>query len=405
MVPASEIYTMEISQFGKEYLFLGHRMGKVIDKYVDAYFGPQELQQIVNIESKSSVKTLLQQCIQLQSQLLDQGFTQAREKYLKKILLSMETSLRIKKGEKIPYKEQIRNLFDIEPVYVSDEKLSKDVENLYSVYEGSGPLSDRIVPVYKRRELPKSKLYKSYKKGIKIVRERTYELFPNLLPASETVEIKEVLNEKWALYNWYEGGFRSRIDIDITKPISWNSILNLSAHEGYPGHHTESCVKDKFLYQEQGRFENCILLIQTPQMAIYEGIGNSALDVLFSEEVQAKLSLDTFCPDPSEENLEKLIEEKIAWQGMRGYDTNIAMHIYNDNWTDDEVVDHILGLGFTTEDRVRDSLKFIRDPLWRNYSFNYYVGERLIKEKYGEHPTAKDFEYLLKNPILPSDLV
>lgn len=34
-------------------------MGELIDKYVDAYFGPPELQQVVNDESKISVKTLL----------------------------------------------------------------------------------------------------------------------------------------------------------------------------------------------------------------------------------------------------------------------------------------------------------------------------------------------------------
>jgi len=31
--------------------------------------------------------------------------------------------------------------------------------------------------------------------------------------------------------------------------------------------------------------------------------------------------------------------------------------------------------------------------------------KRLIKKKYGEHPTAKAFEYLLKNHIMPADLV
>ena len=40
---------MQLSDFGKEYLLLGLRMGKLIDKYVDAYFGPKDLKYIVYI--------------------------------------------------------------------------------------------------------------------------------------------------------------------------------------------------------------------------------------------------------------------------------------------------------------------------------------------------------------------
>ena len=394
---------MLLTSFGKEYLLLGLRMGEIIDNYVDAYFGPKELQQIVNNETNISAKSLLNDCARLQSQVRDQGFTQDRERYLEKTLLAMETSLRIENEEEMPYKEQISKLFDIKLEYISDEQFSKAVEKLDSVYEGTGPLSDRINPVYKRRELPQKRIYELYKIGIDIVRDRTYELFPTLLPSNEKVTIKEVQDQKWSLYNWYKGDFLSQIDIDTTKPISWNSILSLSAHEGYPGHHSESCVKDKFLYQEQQHFEHCILLIHSPQMVIYEGIGDSAINVLFSLEEQMKISIEKFCPDPSKERLENLIEERITWQEMKGYETNLAMHIYEDNWTDKQILEHILELGFTTEERIRNSLAFIRDPLWRPYSFNYYIGEKLIRKKYGEHPSPKDFEMLLKTPLLPSD--
>jgi len=87
----------------------------------------------------------------------------------------METSLRIRNEEEMPYKEQISKLFDIKPEYISDEQFSKAVEKLDSVYEGTGPLSNRINPVYKRRELPQKKIYELYKIGIDIVRDRTYE--------------------------------------------------------------------------------------------------------------------------------------------------------------------------------------------------------------------------------------
>ncbi len=395
---------MELTPFAREYLLLGLRMGKIIEKYVDAYYGPQELEHLVKAEHSPSVDSLLLKCSQLQSHVKEQGFTQKRETYLNKNLIAMETSLRIKKGEHIPYNEKVKNLYDIKPIYMTDEQLSRAVSNLDSVYEGSGSLSERITPVYRRRTLPKKRAYTLFKKGIEIVRERTYVLFPHLLPISESVKIKEVESENWMFYNWYLGGYQSRIEIDITKRISWNSILRNAAHEGYPGHHTECSVKDKLLYQDQGRFEHCILLIHSPPMVMYEGVSVSAIDVLFSKETQSRLSLNYFCPNPAEESLEKLIEENIAWQGMKAYETNIAMHIYEDHWTDEEVIDYIMELGYTTEEIIRNTINFIRDPVWSHYIFNYFIGESLIKRKYGEHPTVKDFAYLLKNPVLPSDL-
>ncbi|GAH85520.1 unnamed protein product, partial [marine sediment metagenome] len=102
---------MHLSPFGKAYLLLGLRMGEIIDNYVDACFGPEELHQLVNNEDKMPVKALLSHCAQLQSQIGDQGFTQDRETYLKKTLLAMETSLKIKNQEGMSYKEQISNLF------------------------------------------------------------------------------------------------------------------------------------------------------------------------------------------------------------------------------------------------------------------------------------------------------
>ena len=45
-----------LSEFGRDYLFLGLRIGKLIEGYVDAYYGPQELKEKVDHEDKKSPK-------------------------------------------------------------------------------------------------------------------------------------------------------------------------------------------------------------------------------------------------------------------------------------------------------------------------------------------------------------
>ena len=58
-----------------------------------------------------------------------------------------------------------------------------------------------------------------------------------------------------------------------------------------------------------------------------------------------------------------------------------------------------------SENHIKQQLKFIRDPLWSMYVFTYFIGEKMIKKKYGERPSLDNFEKLLTHPILPSDLI
>ena len=36
-----------LSKFGKDYLLLGLRIGKLIDGYIDGYYGPQEIKELL----------------------------------------------------------------------------------------------------------------------------------------------------------------------------------------------------------------------------------------------------------------------------------------------------------------------------------------------------------------------
>ena len=60
---------MSSYNFGKEYLLLGLRMDRLIDGFVDAYYGPSELKELVGNEKPFSPKKLLESCKKLQKQL------------------------------------------------------------------------------------------------------------------------------------------------------------------------------------------------------------------------------------------------------------------------------------------------------------------------------------------------
>ncbi len=395
-----------LSEFGRDYLVLGLRIGKLIEGYIDAYYGPQELKEKVDNEDKKSPKNLIVTCKNLRKELPNQSFIEERFKFIKRILESMETSLEIISGVEIPFLEQVYRIYDIKPELVDDSVFYNLVEKIDEFYQGSGNLDERLNVVRKRRILTDDKIEESFKKAYRITHELTQELYGNLLAKSEQLKINFVNNEPWSAYNWYLGEYKSRIDINIDVPISLTNILELISHEGYPGHHTERIVKEKLLYHEQQRFEHSILIIPTPGAVISEGLAMVGIDVLFSLDEKVKIALEELCPAIEEEfPLDKLIAEREIFKDLRFLgNNNLAIHAHVDGWTDDQLVKYGSDFGFRTKKSIRQSIKFIRNPIWSTYVFNYSYGADLIRKKYGNRPNPKDFEKLLTRPILPSDL-
>ncbi|MHA1460991.1 MAG: hypothetical protein ACTSO8_05870 [Promethearchaeota archaeon] len=73
---------VKISKFGEDFLLLALRINKHIKGYVDFYFGPKKLKQIVENESLTSPNKLLNDSNDLIKQLGVQGYEKAREHYL-----------------------------------------------------------------------------------------------------------------------------------------------------------------------------------------------------------------------------------------------------------------------------------------------------------------------------------
>ena len=75
-------------------------------------------------------------------------------------------------------------------------------------------------------------------------------------------------------YNWYDGGRRSRVDINTDLPVRAPDLVHSVAHETYPGHHLEHAWKEAELVDRLGRLEARILLINTPECLISEGLAD-----------------------------------------------------------------------------------------------------------------------------------
>jgi len=401
----------KLSKFGEDFLLIALRINKHINGYVDFYYGPENLRQIVDNEVNTSPSKLLIDSDTLLNKLGTQGYDKKRELYLEKMLISIRTSIELLNGIEISKKEQFLKLFDV-VLQPADESELKSLKKEYNkAYGGPGSLEERLAKLRLKRKVPEGRVFEYFKIALEITEKRTKELFINLLPENEQVLLdltQEKNNDKikWTCYEWYLGNYISRIEVNPRFNMYWTVLLMYSAHEGYPGHHTEFSVKERILYRELNQFEHSILPLNSPKLIISEGIADLAINVLFSYRDQVEIGLNEFCPDVSKEvSLEALIAQYKVKNKLMLFWYNFAYHALIDNYTDEELISYGKNFEIYGEDDLRNQIKRFNDPAYSKNAFTYNLGMNIIKKKYGEFPSVKDFRNLLINPILPSDLL
>ena len=74
-----------------------------------------------------------------------------------------------------------------------------------------------------------------FQAAIRACRDRTRPV--RRAAGGESFTVEYVTGKSWSGYNWYQGNYRSLIQVNTDLPIYIDRALDLACHEGYPGHH------------------------------------------------------------------------------------------------------------------------------------------------------------------------
>ena len=401
---------MKLSEFGRDFLFLALRIGKHNKNYVDYYIGPDKIRELVDKEDPVSPRKLLKDYKTLHSKLFTQGYDKKRERYIAKMLVAMRTSVEILNGMKIPFKELFLRQYDVTLQPANESELDELKEEINEAYGGTGSLEEKLKRLREIRTIPKSKVFILFENALNIAKNRTKEVFLNLLPKSERIILDLVSTDneeeaKWTYYEWYLGKFRSRIEINPTYNMYWTAILSAATHEGYPGHHTEFVVKEQRLYKELNHFEHSLLLLNSPKLVISEGIAEIGANMLYSYREQAEISIQNFClkslPDESLDML--MIQNKVKGK-IHLFWYNLAYLALVEDWSEEKLIQYALGYELYDKNTIKNRLKLIFNQVYSTTVFSYKIGRDIIINKISEFPSVKDFRLLLEKSVLPSDL-
>ncbi len=129
-------------QNAKSFVELALSIDKHFPGYVDAYFGPEDIREIVDAKGKVQLEELSSTLDQiLGSTHQDERITEERREYLNAQLKAMQTTLSILKGEEIGIVEETQGLYGLTPVWTEESVFEKAHQELEYLLPGDGPLA------------------------------------------------------------------------------------------------------------------------------------------------------------------------------------------------------------------------------------------------------------------------
>ena len=392
-------------QLGEEFVRLALAVNEHLPGYVDSYFGPEEWAQEAKQAGKLVLRNLNHRADQLASSLSGAGAMDAQRKnFLARQISAMQMSLRLLGGERVSLTEEVQGLYDIQPTWKDESTFLDAQKMLDEILPGDGTLKERIESWKKSLEIP----VETVRELLPIIRDRLRALTRGKfdLPEEESFTVEFVSNQPWSAYNWYLGGYRSRIDLNTDLPtrISW--LPDLIAHEAYPGHHTELSIKEAKLVRQRDYQEHIITLINAPSCVIAEGLATTALAAVLSDEELEDWYRKEILPRAgmSHVDAKTILEVDHASRKLAGVAGNAAFMLHDRQNSPDEISRYIQEYNLSTEKEAAKTIEFISNPLYRSYIFTYHVGRELLEELFAAGDRDRYFVRLLEEPVTPTQV-
>jgi hypothetical protein len=314
-------------------------------------------------------------------------------------------------GRDIPYVDLVERFLGWRPARHDEAVFAAAAAEIDELLPGQEPLADRLEAWDERFTIPPDRVAAIAELLIERFRERAARTFG--LPDGEELRIRLVRNQPWTGYNWFDGARRSRVEINTDLPTRAAGLIHVAAHEAYPGHHLEHAWKEAALVDEEGRLEASILLMNTPECLVSEGLADlghrfavppaeePALLVELYERAGLPVAGDPAAARAAAETTVALMEPRYRLSSSR---VNAALMRHADGRGHDEVLAWLHDVGRFAPDVARKRLEFIEHPLSRTYVFAYSEGEALLRRWLEQVPPTEQaprFGRLLREQLTP----
>jgi hypothetical protein len=400
------------------YVTLVLSMGQHDADYVDAYYGPPDLRKDAEAQ-KLPLARIDDQAATLETELAavaaaagqtDAELWQLRKQYLQRQTAALRARVAMLQGKKLSFDQESQALYGATAPRHTEAEFGAILEQLEARLPGDEPLITRYERFKEDFVISKERVDPVFQTAIRACRDRTREHVD--LPADERFTVEYVTGKSWSGYNWYQGNYRSLIQVNTDLPIYIDRALDLACHEGYPGHHVYNVLLEKNLVRDRGWLEFTVYPLFSPQSLIAEGTANYGIDIAFPRDERIQFERDVLFPlaniSPSRAAAYYEVMELVDRLSYAG---NEAARRYLDGQIDARAAtDWLTRYAMMPRARAEQRVKFFDQ--YRSYVINYNLGKDLVKTYIERRVGAdrsprtrwREFAGLLSSPRLPGGL-
>lgn len=405
--------TQALDEIAASYLQLTLEIGTHEPGYIDAYYGPPELQKAAEASPRDKAALLaatreLMAQLDLAARRLPDPLERRRATFLRAQLRAAETRLQMMQGTRFTFADEAERLFGVRPRLKPLASYDAELAKIEALVPGEGALADRVEAYLDAFTIPKERLQKTFDAAIARCRGRSMAHIP--MPEGESFRLEFVTGKSWSGYNYYQGGYHSLIQVNTDLPIRLSRALDLGCHEGYPGHHLLNMKLEEKLVKERGWAEFSVYPLYSPQSLIAEGSANYGIDLAFPDSSKADTERDVLMPIaeiavPSNDRYWQLLAAIKRASGAR---LTIAQQYL------DGAIDRPTAVMLTQKymlvspQRAEQSVSFTDQ--YRSYVINYGLGETMVRAyvergKPGRDEMWRRMAKIVSEPTLPADLL
>jgi hypothetical protein len=402
----------------RRYVTLVLALGQHDSDYVDAYYGPPEVRKEVEAQ-KLSLAAVDAQAAVLEADIKavvvpdtgkDAELWTLRKQYLQRQTSSLRARVAMLQGKKLTFDQESQALYDAVAPTHTEAEFASIIKALEALLPGGGPLIARYEKFKADFAIGKDRVDPVFQAAIRACRDRTRQYIE--LPPTESFTVEYVTGKSWSGYNWYQGTYRSLIQVNTDLPIYIERALDLACHEGYPGHHVYNVLLEKHLVRDRGWVEFTVYPLFSPQSLIAEGTANYGIDVAFPRDERLQFERDVLFPLANlSASRAKEYYEVMELVDRLSYAGNEAARRYLDGKIDAAAaVDWLERYAMMPRARAEQRVKFFDQ--YRSYVINYNLGKDLVRafieRRVGKNQSPRrkwqEFSALLSSPRLPSGL-
>jgi hypothetical protein len=405
-----------VNALAERYVKLVLALGQHDADYVDAFYGPPEwrkdaeaAKRPVSDIDRDAAALLIALAMRPPPPSADE-LQRLRHEYLPRQLQALRARASMLAGTRLSFDEESKALYDAVAPTHTEAEFADVLAQLEKLLPGTDPLVQRYDEFRQQFVIPRDRLDVVFEAAIGACRERTLRHID--LPEGESFTVEYVTGKSWSGYNWYQGGYRSLIQVNTDLPIYVDRAIDLACHEGYPGHHVYNVLLEKNLVRDRGWVEFTVYPLFSPQSLIAEGTANYGIDVAFPEKERIEFERRVLFPAANlKSETAARYYEVLALVNRLSYAGNEAARRYLNGQIDAAgAARWIERFGLSSRPRAEQRVRFIDQ--YRSYVINYNLGKDMVAEHVEarggtpDHPDKRwdEFEQLISSPRLPSGL-